>query len=356
MSSTNASHRLIFAPLRLCGAFLLLISLSAGADAPAAPNVEQASKDMAQTAKKFLDCLSPEQLATAGFEFSDVERLNWHFIPKPRKGLTLKDMSDDQRALAKAMLSSGVSPSANSKIMTIMSLEQILHDMENGKGPRRDPEMYYFSVFGRPDDHKPWGWRVEGHHVSVNVTIAADRAVAAGPVFLGDNPAEVKDGPRKGLRVLAEEEDMGRAFVKSLTPDQMKKANFTQTAPGEIITKNDRQAVLQKFEGISYTDLTDAQRSALMELVALYANRLRPELAQDDLKRVAAGGLDKIYFGWAGGTERGEPHYYRLHSPVFLVEYDDTQNNANHIHTVWRDLENDFGGDLLKKHYDQDHK
>ena len=328
---------------------------AAHADAPAA-DVAKASSEMATAAKRFLDSLSPEQLDTAGFAFTDNERVNWHFIPKPRKGLTLKDMSDDQRTLAKALLSSGVSSSATTKIMTIMSLENILRDMEQGKGPRRDPEMYYFSVFGRPGDGKPWGWRVEGHHVSVNITVAGDTAVAAGPVFLGDNPAEVKDGPRKGLRVLAEEEDMGRALVKSLSDDQMKRAMFTQTAPGEIITKNDRQAVLQKFEGISYADLNESQRRALMQLIDLYANRLRPELAQDDLKRITAAGLDKIYFGWAGGTDKGEPHYYRLHGPDFLVEYDDTQNGANHIHTVWRDLENDFGGDLLKKHYDQDHK
>jgi hypothetical protein len=240
--------------------------------------------------------------------------------------------------------------------MTIMSLELILKDMEKGKGPPRDPEMYYWSVFGTPDGKSPWGWRVEGHHVSINFTVISDKAVVAAPVFLGDNPAEVKDGPRKGLRVLAEEEDMGRALVKSLSEAQLKKARFLQAAPAEIITKADRQAVVQKFEGIPYTELNDTQKAALVELISLYADRLRPELAKDDLKRVNDAGLDKIYFGWAGGTNPGEPHYYRIHGPNFLVEYDDTQNNANHIHTVWRDLDNDFGGDLLKKHYDQEHK
>jgi hypothetical protein len=327
---------------------------SVRADAPAA-DLEKASKEMAEDAKKFLDCLSPQQLDTAGFEFNDIERLNWHFIPKPRKGLTLKDMSEDQRALAKGLLASGLSQKGNARVLTIMSLEQILHDMEQGKGPRRDPEMYYFSVFGRPGGDRPWGWRVEGHHVSVNITVVNDKAITAGPVFMGDNPAEVKDGPRKGLRVLAEEEDMGRALVRSLSEEQMKKAIFTKTAPGEIITKNDRQAVLQKFEGIAYSELTDPQKTALMDLVALYATRLRSELAQEDLRRIAQAGLAKIYFGWAGGTNPGDPHYYRIHGPNFLIEYDDTQNNANHIHTVWRDLENDFGGDLLKKHYEEHH-
>ncbi|HEY7115851.1 MAG TPA: DUF3500 domain-containing protein [Tepidisphaeraceae bacterium] len=333
---------------------------SPGANLTAAtPDLSKASADMAQAAKKFLDCLSPEQLATAGFDFKSNERLNWHFIPKPRNGLTLKDMSEDQRALAKALLASGLSEKADHKALTIMSMEQILHDMEQRqqiKGPRRDPEMYYWSVFGQPGGDQPWGWRVEGHHVSINFTIVGDKAVATGPEFLGANPAEVREGPRKGLRVLAEEEDQGRAFVKSLDADQLKKAIFSQAAPKEIVTGNERQAMLQKFEGIPFSDLNDVQKSALIDLIKLYADRLRPELAQDDLRRVAQAGLDKIYFGWAGGLEKGQPHYYRIHGPNVLIEYDDTQNEANHIHTVWRDLENDFGGDLLRKHYDQDHK
>jgi hypothetical protein len=321
-----------------------------------APGISKASGEMATAAKKLLDSLSPEQLATLGFEFKDAERMNWHFIPKPRKGLTLKDMSDDQRALAKSLLSSGVAEKTSTKITTIMSLELILKEMEQGKGPPRDPEMYYWSVFGTPGGKDPWGWRVEGHHVSVNITVVDDNHVVAAPVFLGDNPANLKEGPRKGLRVLAEEEDMGRAFVKSLSEDQFKKALFLKTAPAEMITKADRQAVLQKFEGIPYNDLTNDQKIALFQLIRIYADRLRPELAQDDLKHVTEAGLDKIYFGWAGSTEVSEPHYYRIHGPNFLIEYDDTQNNANHIHTVWRDLENDFGGDVLKKHYEQDHK
>jgi hypothetical protein len=329
------------------------------ADAAAAtPDVDKASKEMAAAARKFLACLSPEQLATAGFEFKDNERLNWHFIPKPRNGLTLKDMSDDQRALAKALLATGLSDHANKQAQTIMSLDNILKEMEAGppKTPRRDPELYYWSVFGNPDKG-PWGWRVEGHHISMNFTVAGDKAVAAAaPGFLGANPAEVRTGPRKGLRVLAEEEDLGRAFVKSLTPEQMKKALINTTAPKEIVTSNQRQASRAKFEGVPYSDLNDPQKAALTELITLYANRLRPELAANDLKRIAQAGVDKIYFAWAGGTEKGDGHYYRIHSPTVLIEYDDTQNDANHIHTVWRDLENDFGGDLLRQHYDQSHK
>ena len=325
--------------------------------ATANPDVAKAATEMATAAQRLLDSLTKEQREAAAFEFKDNERHNWHFIPKPRKGLPMKDMTPDQRTLAKALLASGLSQKTSDQILTLMTMEQILHDIEQGKGPKRDPELYYWSVFGKPGGDAAWGWRVEGHHVSMNFTIAGPKAVAgAAPSFLGANPAEVKSGPRKGLRLLAEEEDKARALVKSLSAEQKAKAIIAQEAPKDIVTGNARQAVLKKFEGIPFSELDGHQKTALIDLISLYGNRLRPELAQNDLKRVARAGLDKIYFAWAGGLEKGEGHYYRIHSPVILIEYDDVQNNANHIHTVWRDLENDFGGDLLRKHYDQDHK
>jgi hypothetical protein len=335
----------------------LLCGVPARADAPAG-DLGKVAKDAAADARKLLDSMSPEQLATAGFEFKDNERKNWHFIPKPRKGLTLKDMSEDQRKLAKALLADALSETAQTQAYTIMSLEEILREMEQGKGPKRDPLVYYWSVFGNPtpEAKQPWGFRVEGHHISINVTITDDKSVVAGPAFLGANPAEVREGPRKGLRVLAKEEDMGRAFIKSLDEAQQKKAIIRRDAPKEIITGAERQAVLQKFEGIAYSDLNDQQKMGLVELIKLYADRLRPELAADDMRRINQAGLDKIYFAWEGGTEPGQGHYYRIHGPMFLVEYDDTQNNANHIHTVWRDLENDFGDDALKRHYQDSHQ
>ncbi len=347
---------LLSIPLCLCGALLA----PARAEAPPAADLSKVSAEMAAAATKLWDSLTDEQKAAAGFEFADNERTNWHFIPKPRKGLTLKLMTEPQRVLAKALLTTGLSETAAAKVYQIMSLEQILHDMEAGKGntPERDTEKYFWSIFGKPGTNQPWGWRVEGHHCSMNFTIINDKAVAAGPAFMGDNPAEVKEGPRKGLRVLADEEDMGRALVKSLTDEQKAKGILKFAAPKEIVTGADRQAVLKDFQGVPASDLTEAQKTALSNLIALYANRLRPELAQADIHRIAQAGLAKVYFAWAGETEPGQPHYYRIHGPTFLVEYDDTQNNANHIHTVWRDLENDFGGDILKKHYQEakDHK
>lgn len=319
--------------------------------------VLKAAREMAAAATNLWASLSPEQQKQMGFEFKDDERLNWHFIPRPRKGLPWKDMTPAQRALGQAMLSSGLGQHGFAKAETIMSLEQVLHEMEQGKGQfKRDSELYYFSVFGKPgtDSNEPWGWRVEGHHLSLNFTIAGGKGVAAGPTFMGSNPGKIKEGPRAGLRVLAEEEDMGRALVKALSEEQRKKAIVMAEAPKDIITVAERKVKPLEPLGITAADLKPEQKEQLVALVKEYANRLRPELANQDLAKIEKASFDKVGFAWAGGLEPGQPHYYRIQGPTFLIEYDDTQNNANHIHTVWRDFDNDFGEDLLKKHYQQE--
>ena len=332
-----------------------------GAHDPVA--VLKAGQEMARAATHLWKALTPEQQKQMGFEFKDPERVNWIFVPHERKGLPWKEMTPAQRELGHALLATGLSQKGYVRAETIMSLEQVLDEMEQGKGQfKRDPERYFFSVFGKPesvgdkDAKEPWGWRVEGHHLSINLTIAGGKGVVGGPVFMGTNPAEVREGPRKGLRLLAEEEDMGRALVKALTDDQRKKAVFSADAPKDIITSNNRTGKRLEPAGVGAGELSAEQRKQLMDLVALYAGRLRSELAAEDLARIEKAGADKVSFAWAGGTEPNQPHYYRIQGPTFLVEYDDTQNNANHIHTVWRDLENDFGDDLLKAHYEADHK
>jgi hypothetical protein len=313
--------------------------------------IERASADMARAALNFWVSLTPDEQAKCGFAFDDKERFNWHFIPRVRKGLTWNDMDSAQKALAHAFLASGLSTRGYQQAETIMSLDQVLKEMENGRGPKRDPGNYAFSVFGTPGPKSTWGWRVEGHHLSLNFTIVDGRA-EAGPVFFGSNPAEVRQGPRKGLRVLAVEEDMGRELVKSLDDEQKKKAIINTKSPNEIITSNSRKADPGPPAGIAYSEMTPAQRKLLMSLIENYAYRLRPELADQDLAKIDKAGVDNIHFAWAGALELGEGHYYRLHGPSFLVEFDNTQNNANHIHTVWRDSANDFGEDLLREHYD----
>src|SRR5215207_4772074 len=173
-----------------------------------------AGGEMAAAATNFLAALNPEQQKKATYEFKHDERYNWHFVPRERKGLPLKEMAGEQRALAHALLSSGLSQRGFVSAVTIMSLEQILKELEKGSGPARDPEMYFFTVFGKPGAKETWGWRVEGHHLALNFTVVNGRAAAGGPSFFGTNPGVVRDGPRKGLRVLGAEEDLGRQLAQ----------------------------------------------------------------------------------------------------------------------------------------------
>jgi Protein of unknown function (DUF3500) len=321
---------------------------------PVSLRAHVAANEMAAAASSFLNSLDAKQKGTAYFEFKDDERLDWHFIPKSRKGLPIKEMTPKQRKLAHALLASGLSRHGYEKATNIMSLERILYDMEGSarKFPR-DGELYYFSLFGTPAAKGTWGWRVEGHHFSANFTIVNGEFLAGTPSFLGTNPGEVRSGPRKGLRVLAEEEDLGRQLVKALKPEQAKKAIFTETAPKEIVTEAKRKIEPLEQVGIAAADLDKSQSGLLLHLVETYVQRLRPDLAAEDLAAIQKAGFGKVYFGWAGGTEKGQPHYYRVQGPTFLLEYDNTQNDANHIHAAWRDFQGDFGEDLLRKHYEQ---
>jgi len=324
----------------LCALLFSLVSVRAQP-----PGVE-----MAETANNFLAALSPEQKAKAVFEFKNDERMNWHFVPMARKGLPLAEMSPAQQRLAQVLLNSALSHRGYFKVLTIMSLEQVLFELEN-QSPRRNPELYYVSIFGTPGADA-WGWRVEGHHISLNFTVQGDKVIATTPSFLGSNPAEVKEGPRKGLRVLGREEDFGRALVKSLTDTQRKTALVASNAPSDIITSDARKAWVITPPGLAASQMNKSQRDLLISLIREYTGRNRAELAEADWQKIEKAGWTKIHFAWAGGLEPGQGHYYRVQGPAFLFEYDNTQNNTNHIHAVWRDVENDFGEDVLRKHYE----
>jgi hypothetical protein len=327
---------------------LLLISLWAGTVHALTP-----AEEMADAARALLNALTPEQCAKATYEFKHDERYDWHFIPKARKGLPFKEMTGAQQKLAHALLNSGLSQRGYAKATTIMSLEEVLAGIEKGKGPNRDADMYFFTVFGTPDSQGIWGWRLEGHHLSLNFVMQGDKVLATTPLFFGSNPGEVREGPRKGLRLLGREEDLGRQLIKSLDADQQKATIFATNAPKEIITANVRTAKALTPTGLAAAKMTKPQQELLITVVKEYAFRNRAEVAEADLKKIEQSGWDKVHFAWAGGLERGEGHYYRIQGPTFLLEYDNTQNNANHVHSVWRDFVNDFGEDLLKKHYEE---
>jgi hypothetical protein len=318
----------------------------------------KSSVSMAAAARNFLAALTPEQRSKATFRFEDDQRMIWHFIPDssfPRKGISFKELDSPQQRLAHAFLSTGLSQRGYLKATTIMSLESVLRELEQGKGPVRDTDLYFFTVFGEPSETQTWGWRVEGHHLSLNFTVVGGQMIAGAPSFLGSNPAEIKSGPRQGLRVLAQEEDLARGLVRSLSQDQLKIALINAMAPRDIITGNSRRAEPGSPAGLLSGKMTKKQVEQLTYLLQEYAHNLPEDVAGKEWERLAQAGIDKIHFAWAGGLEKGAPHYYRIQGPTFLVEYDNTQNDANHIHTVWRGFDRDWGLDLLKLHYQKDH-
>jgi len=226
---------------------------------------------MAEAANNFLAALTPEQKAKAVFEFTDDQRSDWHFIPKPRKGLPFQEMTSPQRLLAHALLSTGLRQRGYMKAATIMSLEQILYDLED-KAPHRNADLYFFTLFGHPGK-AAWGWRVEGHHLSVNFSLDGDQVLSVTPSFFGANPAQIQTGPRKGLRVLGGEEDIARELVTSLSADQRKVAIITNVAPRDIITGSDRKARLLEPLGIAAAGLSKPQQELLLTLLREYVFR-----------------------------------------------------------------------------------
>jgi hypothetical protein len=328
--------------LVLCGTIVLV---PAGAQAPADPAAE-----MAAAAQRFLESLSGETRATMRSIFEDEERLNWHYIPRSRFGVPFKDMTPPQRELGDALLRTAMSDEGYKKVGQVRVLDRVL--FEQTKNPIRDEDFYFFAVFGSPGAANDWGWRVEGHHISLNFTLRNGRVVSTTPLFIGANPALVREGSQKGLRVLSAEEDLGRQFLNALRGSLRSKAVISRTAPPDILAMPGKTAQLPQ-QGVSLGELPPEQAQQLMGLVEMYARRLRRELADAELTRIWQAGIEKIYFAWAGGRDPGQPHYYRILGPTFVIEYDNTQDNANHIHTAWRDPQHDFGLDPLRAHYAQ---
>jgi len=325
------------------------------------------SSVMADAANAFLNSLWPDQKAKVSYPFDDDERLSWHFVPtganyKPgdrelRKGMPLGAMQPFQRELATALLAAGLSQQGVIKAQSIMSLEQVLLLLEGAKpANRRDPDNYFITIFGTPAAKGTWGYRIEGHHLAQNYTIV-DGKVSDSPSFFGSNPAEVRIGPRKGLRVLALEDDYGYDMIESLDKTQQDVAVVDKTALKDIITGAARKAALNGApNGLSAAKMTAAQYDKLMTIVELYASNVPEAMAQRRMELARKQPKNDTFFAWTGAIERGGLHYYRVQTPGFLIEMDCTQDQGNHIHSVWRDYENDFGLDLLKAHYSASHQ
>jgi hypothetical protein len=284
--------------------------------------------------------------------FADDARSDWHYTPRSRAGVPFKEMSAAQREAAQKLLAAALSDDGLKKVRAVIALEIALRELESFPFSR-DPEDYAFAIFGAPDATAPWGWRIEGHHLSLHFTLAGGQVVATLPQFVGANPAEVpKDingGPRKGQRAMADEEDRAFELLRSLTPTQRNLAVFSAQSYGDIVTRNMAKADSLEPAGIVFNDLSGAQQAQLLRIVEAFASLAEPSLAEQRLERVRAGGLDTIRFGWAGATERGQPYYYRIQGSGFLIELDN--RGGNHIHSVWRDFNGDWGRDVLAEHY-----
>ena len=329
-------------------AALVLVSVTASTVAS-----QRSATAMSSAASKWLASLSPEQRDRAVFPFDSEERMRWHYVPNetfPRKGLTIKDMTEAQRVLAHELLKTGLSARGYLTATSIMELEKVLRAIEGGVRMARDHEAYLFSVFGTPGDKQAWGWRFEGHHLSVRFDVVGAKMTASSPAFFGANPAEVRDGPQKGTRVLGAEEDAGRALLDSLDATERAAAILPIEAPGDILTTTKVTVDPLSPIGLKASAMTKPQRELLMSLIDVYAGLMAADVAAERMDRLKKAGLENIAFAWAGETEKGKKHYYRLQGPTFLVEYDNTQNDGNHIHSVWRDFNGDFGRDLLREH------
>jgi len=308
---------------------------------------------MQVAARKYLATLSPELKKKGTFAFDDEHRMKWYFTPQQakrqytRKGARLEEMSADQKSAALALLKSGLSAKGYEQAKTILTLEGLLNEIEGPKSAMvRNTGWYFVSVFGEPNSTGKWGWRFEGHHMSVNYTLDRGEVVSATPLLFGANPADVKDGDKKGLRALPEIENHARALIKSL--DEKQDAAARQGKEFAEIKEGQPRADVGNPVGIPAADLSGAQRETLQKLLAAYTDRMPEDIAQAEQKRVKAAPPGKLVFAYSGSAEPGKPYTYRVYAPDFVVEFlnvqgDSAKNPANHIHSAWRRLPSDLG-------------
>jgi hypothetical protein len=325
---------------------------------------KNSNKAILSATQAFIKTLDAAKLQQASFPYDSSERRKWFFVPIERKGLPLLAMNEAQKKAAFDLLRASVSTTTNETIVAIMQLEIILKQIEKlpAENLRRHPEKFYFSIFGTPHAKKRWGWRVEGHHISLNFSSETGKIVSGTPLFLGSNPAVVPDGyPQAGKQLIKQEETMGLDLLHSLSDEQLKKAVVSDNSPIEIFSSNldhyTRTDTLKN--GIQFTEMTQTQQQKLMALIGFYVQRYPFGFADELMEKVKKSGFDNLFFTWIGAKESkigNGGHYYRIQNAVLFIEYDNTQNNANHVHTVVRDLTNDFGEDMLRKHYEQEHQ
>ena len=308
--------------------------------------------DNINPAKNFLNSLNNEQRIKAQLGFNHDSKYIWHYLPAAsfnRPGISLAELNKKQQDLFFELLKNSLSETGYAKTRQIISLEEVLAEL-SGDHNYRDPEKYYTAFYGNPAKDSLWAWSFQGHHISLNFTVL-NGGTSIAPRFLGANPATVMEGKRKGERTLAAEEDLGLELINSCSAEQQKKAIFMEKSYFDIVTTNVKEVDPLQPVGIKMKELTNSQQLLLMRLINEYLATMPDELSNERMEKLESEESDEIRFGWAGATHSGEGHYYRIQGKTFLIEFDNTQNNANHIHSVWRDFDGDFGRDLIREHY-----
>jgi len=315
------------------------------------------SDGLAHRTTNFLQQLPAASLQKALYKFEDDERFNWHFVPRSRNGLALRDLDATQRETVFSLLKSSLSDQGYKKVSSIVEHENVLRTVEGrGNNDRyRDPLNYYVTIFGTPDQIAPWAWRFEGHHVALNFTTVGNKLESCTPTFLGSNPAIVKEGPQRGKQILLEESRRGFALLSSLTSAQLASTMLSDEALPDIVSFNSRKAGSLQPTGLSYREMSDAQKAMLLSLLHVYVDNYELGFSRKLMAKIEKAGIENLSFAWAGSSQEGKGYYYRIQGPMLLIELDNTQNNANHVHSVVRDLTNDFGEDILREHYQKEH-
>jgi len=334
------------------GAVFVLSLLILALPATAQQAQIELSEALVDASNGFVDSLDADQREKARFAFDDEERLNWHFIPRPRQGIPLKELNAEQLGAARELLMTLLSAGGFEKAENVRDLENVLAVLESNGPFVRDPDLYYLTVFGTPAMQGAWAVRYEGHHLAFNWTFVEGYGIASTPQFFGSNPAEVRSGEKQGTRVLSAEEDAARLLVKSLSAEQRRLAVLPGEAPRDIFTSAQKEVTPLDDLGIRYDQLSPQQQGMLFAIINEVASVQAEAVTNARLQSIADAGMDAVRFAWMGGLERGDAHYYRVQGDSFLIEYDNTQNDANHIHLVWRDFDGDFGRDLIRLHYD----
>ena len=330
---------------------LIIVSVLSTLSASAQESRIDLTQRMVDVTNAFVSSLSIQQRNNGIYAFDDEERFNWHFIPRDRKGVPFRSMNESQRNAAQDLLKTFFSAKGYQRAEAVRSLESVLAEIEVNGRFDRDPELYFLTVFGTPSLDSNWALRYEGHHLAYNWTFVSGIGIASSPQFFGSNPAEVRAGNKVGTRVLAAEEDLGRDLVSSLSSDQKNETILDIEVPGDIFTAAEKEIEPLENSGIRYQDLDSRQKRMLITLINELASMQPDIIADARMEAIRSEGLDEIRFVWIGGIERGDPHYFRVQGASFLIEYDNTQNDANHVHLVWRDFAGDFGRDLIRVHY-----